>query len=154
MEQIGNLINLYPSNNPRRDNVKVSRLFFGLVMFVLLTAVGCSNSSDIGKVEVYTTENPNAEEILKLDPEADIFQFNGVIYQTGIDWVEELTLTKDKQVGEIKTKNDTDTNFEDEMSNKLPVGAKVFSVKEKIGGPILLVESEGKLYKYYGLVEG
>jgi len=42
------------------------------------------------------------------------------------------------------------------MSNKLPVGAKVFSVKEKeeIGGPILLVESEGKLYKYYGLVEG
>jgi len=134
--------------------VKVSRLFFSLVMFVLLTTVGCSNSSDIGKVEVYTTGNPNAEEVLKFDPEADIFQFNGVIYQTGIDWVEELTLTKEEQVGVIKTKNDTGTNFEDEMSNKLPVGAKVFSVKEKIGGPILLVESEGKLYKYYGLVEG
>lgn len=154
MEQIGNLNNLYPSNNPGRDNVKVLRLFFGLVIFVLLIVVGCSNSSDIGKVEVYTTGNPNAEEVLKLNPEADIFQFNGVIYQTGIDWVEELTLTKEEQVGEIKTKNDTGTNFEDEMSNKLPVGAKVFSVKEKIGGPILLVESEGKLYKYYGLVEG
>lgn len=136
--------------------MKVSRLFLGLVMFVLLTAVGCSNSSDKGKVEVHETENPNAEEVLKLDPEADIFQFNGVIYQTGIDWVEELTLTKGEQEGEIKTKNDTGTNFKDEMSNKLPVGVKVFLVKEKeeIGGPILLVESEGKLYKYYRLVEG
>ncbi|MCM3441372.1 hypothetical protein AB3Z07_27830 (plasmid) [Metabacillus halosaccharovorans] len=136
--------------------MRVSRLFFGLAIFVLLTAVGCSNSSDKGKVKVHKTENPNAEEVLNLDPEADIFQFDGVIYQTGIDWVEELTLTKDKQVGEIKTKNDTDTNFEDEMSNKLPVVAKIFSVKEKeeIGGPILLVESEGKLFKYYGLVEG
>lgn len=122
--------------------MKVSRLFLGLAIFVLLTAVGCSNSSDIGKVEIYTPENPNAEEILKLDSEADIFQFNGVIYQTGIDWVEELTLTKDEQIGEIKTKNDTDTNFENEMSNRLPIGAKIFSVKEKeeIGGLILLVE--------------
>ena len=136
--------------------MKKSRLLLGLVIFVLLIAGGCSNSSNKGKVEVHKTENSNAEEVLKLDPEADIFQFNGVIYQTGIDWVEELTLTKDEQVGEIKTKNETDTNFEDEMSNKLPVGAKIFSVKEKeeIGGPILLVESEGKLYKYYGLVEG
>lgn len=136
--------------------MKVSRLFFSLVIFVILTVVGCSNPSDIGKVEVHKTENPNAEKVLNLDPEADIFQFNGVIYQTGIEWVEELTLTQDEQVGEIKTKNDTDTNFEDEMSNKLPVHAKIFSVKEKgeIGGPILLVESKGEVYKYYGLVEG
>ncbi|MCK1990485.1 hypothetical protein MPH48_20585 [Lysinibacillus fusiformis] len=136
--------------------MKVSRLFFGLVMFVSLTTVGCSNSSDKGKVEVHETGNPTAEEVLKLDLEADILQFNGVIYQNGIDWVEKLTLTKGEQVGEIKTKNGTDTNFKDEMSNKLPVGAKIFSVKEKeeIGGPILLVESEDKLYKYYGLVEG
>ncbi len=42
------------------------------------------------------------------------------------------------------------------MSNKLPVGAKIYSVKEsgEVAGPILLVESEGKLLKYYGLVEG
>ena len=84
---------------------------------------------------------------------ADIFQFEGIIYKTGIDWVEELTLTKGEQVGEIKTKNDTDTNFEDEMSNKLPVGAKIFSTVEK-EGPILLVESEGEILKYYGWVEG
>ena len=133
--------------------MKVPRLFFGLVIFAILTAVGCSNSSDTGKIVVHKTENPNAEEILTLDPEADIFQFEGVIYKTGIDWVEELTLTKGEQVGEIKKRNDTDTNFENEMSNKLPVGAKIFSTIEK-EGPVLLVESEGKILKYYAIVEG
>ena len=125
-----------------------------MVVFVFLTVVGCSNSSNTGKIEVHTTENPDAKEILTLDPEADIFQFDGVIYQTGIDWVDELTLTKGEQVGEIKkTRNDTDTNFENEMSNKLPVGAKIFSTIEK-EGPILLVESEGEILKYLALLEG
>ncbi|WP_243458061.1 hypothetical protein [Sporosarcina sp. Te-1] len=126
-------------------------LFFGLFVVVLLA--GCSNSSHADKTEVHKTDNPDAEEILALDPEADIFQFEGVIYQTGIEWVEELTLTKDVQVGEIKTRNETDTNFVDEMSNKLPVGAKIFSTIEK-EGLILLVESEGKILRYYALVEG
>lgn len=133
--------------------MKASRLFLGMVVLILLTAFGCSNSAYTGKTVVHKTENPDAEEILSLDPEADIFQFDGVIYQTGIDWVEELTLTKNEQVGEIKTRNDIDTNFEDEMSNKLPIGAKIFSTKEK-EGPFLLVESEEEILKYYALVEG
>ncbi|MFD1929015.1 hypothetical protein ACFSFY_13310 [Sporosarcina siberiensis] len=136
--------------------MRIPKLFLGLSIFILLMAVGCSNLSNSSKIETHKTENPDATEILTLDTNADIFQFEGVIYQTGIDWVEELTLTKGEQVGEIKTRNDTDTKFEDEMSNKLPVGAKIFSAKEEgeVGGPILLVESEGKLIKYYGLVEG
>ncbi|QUW23099.1 hypothetical protein JSQ81_05900 [Sporosarcina sp. Marseille-Q4063] len=133
--------------------MKVPRLFFSLTISVLLFAGGCSNSSNTGKIVVHETENPDAKEILTLDPEADIFQFDSVIYQTGIDWVDELILTQDEQVGEIKTRSDTDTNFENEMSNKLPVGAKIFSIIEK-EGPILLVESEGKILKYLALVEG
>lgn len=127
--------------------------FWGLIIFVLLTAVGCSNSLNTEKIEVHETKNPDAEEVLTLDPEADIFQLDGVIYKTKIDWVEELTLTKGEQVGEIKIRNDSDTDFEDEMSNKLPVGSNIFSTIEK-EGPILLVELEGKLLKYYALVEG
>lgn len=128
-------------------------LFWGLIIFVLLTAVGCSNSLNTEKIEVHETKNPDAEEVLTLDPEADIFQLDGVIYKTKIDWVEELNLTKGEQVGEIKIRNDSDTDFEDEMSNKLPVGSNIFSTIEK-EGPILLVELEGKLLKYYALVEG
>lgn len=128
--------------------MRIPRLFLFLAIFILLTAVGCSY-----KTEVHETKNPDAKEVITLDPGADIFQFDGVIYKTGIDWVEELTLTKDEQVGEIKTRNDSDTNFKNEMSNKLPIGAKIFSTIEK-EGPILLVELEGKLLKYYALVEG
>ncbi|MDW0115351.1 hypothetical protein QTL97_14570 [Sporosarcina thermotolerans] len=138
--------------------MKVPRLFFSLVFFVILTAYGCSSSSGssssgTGKLEVHSPGNPSAEEVLTSDPEADIFQFEGLIYVNGIDWVGELTLTKGAQVGEIKKRNDTDTNFENEMSNKLPVGAKIFSPIEK-KGPILLVESEGKILKYHALIEG
>lgn len=133
--------------------MRTSRFLLGIIILILLTSVGCSRLSNMNKTEVSVITNPDAEEILKSDPKADIFQFDGVIYQTGIDWVEELTLTKNKQVGEIKTRNDTDTNFEDGMANKLPIGAKIYSTKEK-EGPILLVESEGRILKYYALIEG
>lgn len=133
--------------------MKTSKWFYCMVILILLMTFGCSVPDTTGNTQVHVTKNPDAEEILQLNPEADIFQFDGLIYMTGIDWVEELTLTKDEQVGEIKTRNVTDTNFEDEMSNKLPVGAKIFSTKEK-EGPILLVESEGEILKYYALVEG
>ncbi|MDW0111162.1 hypothetical protein [Sporosarcina aquimarina] len=136
--------------------LKLSKTVLVAATFMLLTAFGCTNPLDTNVVEVHTTGNPDAEEILTLEPEADIFQFEGVIYKTGNDWVEEMTLTKEEQVGEITTRNDINTNFENNMANKLPVGAKIYSVKEskEVGGLILLVESEGELIKYVGLVEG
>lgn len=66
----------------------------------------------------------DTEEVLTLDSDADIFLYDGVIYKTNIAWVEELIFTKDVQIGEIKTNNDANTDFKNEMSNKLPVGNK------------------------------
>ncbi len=99
------------------------------------------------------TKNPNAAEVLSLDPEADIFQYNGMIYQTNIDWVEEMSFTKDEQVGEINARNDRNTDFEDEMSNKLPVGAIIFTTNEE-DEILLVVKSNGETLKYYAIVEG
>ncbi len=127
----------------------VQKLFYVLIALPFLMISGCSNN---GEVTTVTIDSIDAEEILKLDSNADIFQYDGVIYKTNIDWVEELSLTKDVQIGEIKTKNDANTNFKDEMSNKLPVGAKIFSAKER--GDILIVESEGEIKKYLAIVEG
>ncbi|RDW15856.1 hypothetical protein CWR48_18845 [Oceanobacillus arenosus] len=110
---------------------------------------GCSNE---GEATTVTSDSIDAEEVLTLNPDADIFQYDGVIYETNIDWVEELSLTKDVQIGEIKTKNDSNTDFKDEMANKLPVGAKIFSAKER--GDILIVELEGEILKYLAIVEG
>jgi hypothetical protein len=120
-----------------------------MIVLMLFTITGCSNGGETTKVSI---DHINAEEVLRLDPDADIFQYDGVIYKTNIDWVEELSLTKDVEIGEIKTKNVTNTDFKDEMANKLPVGAKIFSAKER--GDILIVEVEGEILKYLAIVEG
>lgn len=104
-------------------------------------------------VAVDETENPTAEEVLSQDPDADIFQYNGVIYQTDIDAVKGKSLTKDELVGEIKETNDTDTHFADEIANKLPAGAAIFTTEEE-DEMFLIVESEGETLKYYAIVEG
>lgn len=126
----------------------VQRLSYVLIALTLFMITGCSNGRETTKVSI---DSINAGEVLRLDPAADIFQYDGVIYKTNIDWVEELSLTNDVQIGEIKTKNDTNTDFKDEMANKLPVGAKIFSAKER--GDILIVELEGEILKYLPIVE-
>jgi len=107
--------------------------------------------ANCGQTTMVSIDTIDAEEVLRLDPDADIFQYDGVIYKTNIYWVEELSLTKDVQIGEIKTKNDANTDFNNEMSNKPSVGAKIFSAKER--GDILIVESEGAVLKYLAIVE-
>ena len=129
--------------------MKSKNLFYGLIVLALFLITGCNIQEGTTTV---TIDSIDAKEVLTLDSNSDIFQYKGVIYKTNIDWVEELSLTKDVQVGEIKTKNDTNTNFKDEMSNKLPVGAKIFSTKER--GDILIVESDGEIKKYLAIVEG
>ncbi|WP_226669663.1 hypothetical protein [Metabacillus litoralis] len=127
----------------------VEKLFYVLIALALIITNGCSNE---GEATTVTIDSIDAEEVLTLDSDANIFQYEGVIYKTNIDWVEELSLTKDVQIGEIKTKNEANTDFKDEMSNRLPVGAKIFSTKER--GDILIVESEGEIKKYLAIVEG
>ena len=127
----------------------VQKFFYVLIALAFFTINGCSNGGETTGVSI---DSIDAEEVLTLDPNADIFQYDGVIYKTNIDWVEELSLTKDVQIGEIKTRNDTNTDFKDETANKLPVGAKIFSAEER--GDILIVELEGEILKYLAIVEG
>lgn len=127
----------------------IQKLFFLLISLALFTITGCFNGGQTTQVSI---DSIDAKEVLTLDPDADIFQYDGVIYKTNIDWVEDLSLTKDVQIGEIKAQNDVNTEFNDEMANKLPVGAKIFSAKERID--ILIIESEGTDFKYLAIVEG
>ena len=120
-------------------NVMVQRLFYVLIVLAVFTITGCSNGGGTTKV---TIDSIDAEEVLKLDADADIFQYDRVIYQTNINWVKELSLTKDVQIGEIKTRNDANTDFKDEMSNKLPVGAKIVRAKNISIGIISISRSD------------
>ncbi|MGE6489233.1 hypothetical protein [Paenisporosarcina sp. NPDC076898] len=128
-------------------------VIFTVVIFVL---AGCSQGSSSGNSRAesvtVTPGNPDANEILGLNSEADIFQWGDIIYTTNVEWVEKLELTKDEQIGEI-TKNSTNPDdFINGTANKLPVGTKIFSVKED--GGFLLVEYNQQLKKYLMLVEG
>ncbi|MGB3260755.1 hypothetical protein [Paenisporosarcina sp.] len=128
-----------------------------LSILVILTVVifviaGCSQGNSEPESVTVTSENPDANEILNLNPDADIFQWEDVIYSTNIEWVEKLELTKDEQIGKI-TKNSTNPDdFINGTANTLPVGTKIFSVKET--GGYLIVEYNQQLKKYMKLVEG
>jgi hypothetical protein len=128
-----------------------------LIVFLLinitsiLIPLGCesNNSSDI---QVFSTANPTAEEVLSENPDADIFMFSEIIYNAGISWVDELELTKDKYITEIMKHSDEGKDFVNGTANKLSVGTKIYRVKER--GDILISETENGDIRFYNLVEG
>ena len=133
--------------------MKFSRFsFLFLISALSFAIIGCTKEEQTTTGTTETFDTIDAEEVLRLDSDADIFQYDGVIYKTNIDWVEDLTLTKDSQIGEVKTRNKKDTNFKNEVSNILPVGTKIYSAKER--DDILVVEIDGVLRKYLAIVEG
>lgn len=126
---------------------KVPLLF--IFLFMLLT--GCMNAQE-DNITVKVIGNPDASEVLSLDSNANIFMFRDLIYKTGIDWVDELVLTPNEEIGEIKNQTSIAEEFLNGTSNVLPVGTKIYSSKEQ--EDILLVEIDGAILKYYALVEG
>ncbi|WP_160036385.1 lipoprotein [Paenibacillus sp. An7] len=122
-----------------------------LFIFLLVLLTGCTNAQEDNKT-VKVIGNPDANEVLSLDLDANIFMFGDLIYITGIDWVDELVLTPDEEIGEIKKQTSIAEDFFNGTSNVLSVGTKIYSSKER--GDILLVKINGAVLKYYALVEG
>lgn len=120
-------------------------ILFTFALFTVLAA--CTSNKDISTT---SPTKPNAEEVLSQEKDADIFQLNGTIYETNIDWVDELEVTKSQEIGIIKQKSKS--NFEDGTASTLEKGTKIFSVKER--DDVLLVEVNGEIKKYYALTEG
>ena len=103
-----------------------------LIVFLNLSVLaGCTTSPGQNLGGALTKK-----QVFKLDPDADIFEFEGEVYRTGTDWIEEEELTKGEQIGEIT----------EGMANKLPVGAKIFAPKER--RDILIVDNNGKEIRY------
>ncbi|MNH82780.1 hypothetical protein D3C87_652990 [compost metagenome] len=127
------------------------------VIIALLMLTGCNQPKVINseRPTFESTHNPTAKEILDQNPSADIFQLNGTIYTNAIniEWVQQTEITIGESVGIIKRQYKDSLTFENEMSTKLPVGAKIFEPIKK-SGPILIVKLNGKEIKYLGLIEG
>ena len=128
----------------------VNKLILGIMMTVSIFYLsGCFDPETKTSVETH----PDAKEVLSLNENANIFQWEGLIYETDIEWVNELELIKKESVGEITglfTNGDAKL-FKNGMANKLPIGAKIYSTN--ING-ILIVEYNGEEKYYLALVEG
>lgn len=120
-------------------------------IFIFLAGCGINNKTNLNKS---VSEAPSAEEELKENKDADIFMLNDTVYKTNIEWVDELSLTKNKEIGEIESNYTFDSNdsFKNKMATKLPIGSKIFSTNER--KDVLIVESKGIEKKYYALTEG
>jgi hypothetical protein len=127
----------------------LKQIFYSLLIMVIFLSA-CQQK----ELEVHSTSMPDAKEVLTLDPKADIFLWNNTVYKTNIDWVEELPLTKNKELGEITSISSKPDNYQykNGMANKLPIGSKIYSVKER--NDVLVVEVNGMVKKYLGASEG
>jgi hypothetical protein len=89
---------------------------------------------------------------LKRDPEANIFMYSDTIFNAGVPWVDELSLTKDKYITEIIQQSENGGKFVNGTGNKLIIGTKIFNVKER--GDVMIAETEAGDIRFYNLVEG
>ncbi|MYL47738.1 hypothetical protein GLV94_19040 [Virgibacillus halodenitrificans] len=102
-----------------------------MLLFIPLILTACTGSPGQNEGGYLSKK-----QVLKLSPDADIFEYKGKVYKSGVGWIEEKELTKGEQIGKIS----------EEMANKLPTGAKVFAPKER--KDILIVEDNGKEKRY------
>lgn len=115
-----------------------------ILLLMCFITTGCTSSNTIG--------NPTAKEVLKMEPNANIFMYKDTIYKAGNPWVDKLELTKDIQETEITHQSNNGKVFKNGTANKLAVGTKVFRVKER--NDIIIAETEGGDIRFFQLVEG
>ncbi|KMY32479.1 hypothetical protein ACZ11_10160 [Lysinibacillus xylanilyticus] len=125
---------------------KKSCLLF--VVLISLFLVGCETVT----VDTIESKKPNAAEALRLDKQADIFQWEGNILETNIEWIDELELNENKYIGEIKFNSSKAKDFKNGTANLLPIGTKIYSVKER--DDIFIVKYDNVVKRYLILSEG
>lgn len=132
-----------------------------IIFFVfLIILAGCNSSKEVnnrensamGNNEVLMIGNPNADKVLKMDPNANILMYQNIVYNAGVQWVNDLKITKDKLVTEITQQSEDGKDFENGTANKLTVGTKIYSVKER--NDILIAATKHGDIRFYNLVEG
>ncbi|MGE1096957.1 hypothetical protein ACQJZ4_08225 [Bacillus altitudinis] len=124
----------------------MTRKLWTYFCLMLLTICLCGCQS----VRYAESKPPSAEELLALDPQADLFQWEETIYETNIDWTKSLNVTKHQQVGVIQ--KTATTNFEHGTASRLKKGTPIYSVKER--EDLLIAELNGQIIIYAAHAEG
>lgn len=133
----------------------MKRLLFILMSAVLLLSACADRSTVSPKPSAEPIGNPTPEQILKSDPNADIFLSGGIVYRNAenIEWVQERKLGPLQVVSEITSIYEGSGPFEDNMSTKFPPGTQIYSDSPTSHG-VLVVKVDGKEIRYHPLIEG
>ncbi|MFD2655998.1 hypothetical protein [Gracilibacillus thailandensis] len=124
----------------------------GSILFLIVILLVSANSSSIS--------NPNARNILSENPDADIIQWDGVVYQnvTDREWLRTGYQTGEV-IGEIVKQTDRQWFYRDRFATKLEKGTILYANKSSDYQSseflsTILVEKDGQLLVYQALVEG
>ena len=124
----------------------------GSILFLIVILLVSANSSSIS--------NPNARNILSENPDADIIQWDGVVYQnvTDREWLPTGYQTGEV-IGEIVKKTNRQWFYRDRFATKLEKGTILYAnegsdYQSSEFLSTILVEEEGQLLIYQALVEG
>ena len=135
--------------------MKINKItIFGLLVSIFLIVAGIFLFSRENKQQttVHISHAPTAEEVLKENANTDLFMLEDSVYETNIEWVDQLSLTKKDIVGEIESNYSNEAAFKNKMATKLPIGTKIYSTNER--EDVLIVQYKGEERKYYRLTEG
>ncbi|WP_144463258.1 hypothetical protein [Bacillus pumilus] len=118
----------------------MTRKCWTYLCLMLLTICLCGCQS----VRYAESKPPSAEEVLALDEQADLFQWEETVYEANVDWAHQLTVTKDQQVGVIQ--KTAAEHFNHGTASKLKKGTAIYSVKER--EDLLIAELNGQIIIY------
>jgi len=129
-----------------------------LIVCTALLLAGCGSDQDKqeerknNSFEEHVLGNPTPQMVLQRNPAADIMMYSNVVLIAGSDWVNEIELTKDTLLSRISLQTDDPAKFVNGTASKLPIGTKIYEVKER--GDILIAETNKGDIRYYKLIEG
>lgn len=107
------------------------------------------NVGEVTEIEdLASLDAKTAAEVLEEDADADIFQFEGVVYKTEGELDEDVGVTLKELIGKVTKKVDSDTEFEDGMANELMPNVKIYSTNEE-DLTVVLVEVQDEKRVYY-----
>ncbi|WP_163579448.1 hypothetical protein [Gracilibacillus saliphilus] len=132
--------------------MRLTYFIAGSILFLIVILLVSANSSSIS--------NPNARNILSENPDADIIQWDGMVYQnvTDREWLP-TGYQIGEVIGEIVKQTDRQWFYRDRFATKLEKGTILYANESSDYQSseflsTILVEKDGQLLVYQALVEG
>ena len=133
----------------RNHRVKITILATSVIIIVALIIFVLSNHFETA----LTKNNANPEVLYKQDNAIDfiVYRSSAYVNSSSIDWIQELRLIPDKELGIIQRTGIT-KKYKDFDATRLTKGTVIYTVKDR--KDILLVLINNEYIPYYQYIEG